>query len=42
MPVGLKWQVVVPLALAYAERGMGVDIGPNATLVFEIELVAIK
>ena len=42
MPVGSKWQVVVPPSLAYGERGAGADIGPNATLVFEIELVAIK
>ena len=42
MPVGSKWQVVIPPALAYGERGMSADIGPNATLVFEIELVAIK
>jgi FKBP-type peptidyl-prolyl cis-trans isomerase FklB len=42
MPVGSKWQVVIPPALAYAERGAGADIGPNATLIFEIELVAIK
>ena len=42
MPVGSKWQVVIPPALAYGERGTGADIGPNATLIFEIELVAIK
>jgi FKBP-type peptidyl-prolyl cis-trans isomerase FklB len=42
MPVGSKWQVVIPPALAYGERGAGADIGPNATLMFEIELVAIK
>lgn len=42
MPVGSKWQVVVPPDLAYGPRGAGADIGPNATLVFEIELVAIK
>jgi len=42
MPVGSKWQVFVPPSLAYGERGGGADIGPNATLVFEIELVAIK
>ena len=41
MPVGSTWQVFVPSALAYGERGGGADIGPNATLVFEIELVAI-
>jgi FKBP-type peptidyl-prolyl cis-trans isomerase FklB len=42
MPVGSKWEVFVPPSLAYGERGAGADIGPNATLVFEIELVAIK
>jgi len=42
MPVGSKWQVVIPPDLAYGARGSGPDIGPNATLVFEIELVAIK
>jgi FKBP-type peptidyl-prolyl cis-trans isomerase FklB len=42
MPVGSKWQVFIPSNLAYAERGAGADIGPNATLIFEIELVAIK
>jgi len=42
MPVGSKWQVFIPSSLAYAERGSGAVIGPNATLIFEIELVAIK
>ena len=42
MPVGAKWQVFLPPNLAYAERGSGAMIGPNATLIFEIELVAIK
>jgi FKBP-type peptidyl-prolyl cis-trans isomerase FklB len=42
MPAGSKWQVFVPSALAYGERGAGADIGPNATLIFEIELVSIK
>jgi FKBP-type peptidyl-prolyl cis-trans isomerase len=42
MPVGSKWQVFIPSTLAYGERGAGADIAPNATLIFEIELVAIK
>jgi FKBP-type peptidyl-prolyl cis-trans isomerase FklB len=42
MPVGSKWQVVVPYNLAYGERGAGGVIGPNTTLVFEIELVSIQ
>lgn len=41
MPVGSKWRIVVPSELAYKEHGAGQKIGPNATLVFEIELVAI-
>lgn len=42
MPVGSRWQLVVPPDLAYGERGAGRKIGPNATLVFEVELLAIK
>jgi FKBP-type peptidyl-prolyl cis-trans isomerase FklB len=42
MPTGSKWQVVVPSNLAYGERGAGGVIGPNSTLVFEIELVSIQ
>lgn len=42
MPVGSKWQIVIPAHLAYAERGAGSDIGPNEVLVFEVELLAIK
>jgi len=42
MPVGSKWEVFVPASLAYGERGTGPDIGPNSTLIFELELVAIK
>jgi len=40
MPVGSRWQIVVPPQLAYGERGNGA-IGPNATLLFEVELVSI-
>jgi FKBP-type peptidyl-prolyl cis-trans isomerase FklB len=42
MPVGSKWQVVIPSNLAYGERGAGGVIGPDSTLVFEIELVSIQ
>jgi len=42
MPAGSKWQLVVPPKLAYGTRGAGHTIGPNATLVFEVELLAIK
>lgn len=42
MPVGSKWQIVIPPELAYGERGVGAEIGPNEVLVFDVELVAIK
>lgn len=42
MPVGSHWQIFVPSQLAYGDRGAGNEIGPNATLIFDVELLAIK
>ncbi|MCG6969661.1 MAG: FKBP-type peptidyl-prolyl cis-trans isomerase [Gammaproteobacteria bacterium] len=42
MAVGSKWQVYIPSDLAYGERGAGANIGPNETLIFDIELVEVK
>ncbi len=42
MPVGSKWQIFVPSSLGYGERGAGAEIGPNATLIFEVELLSIE
>jgi FKBP-type peptidyl-prolyl cis-trans isomerase len=41
MPVGSKWKIYLPSDLAYGERGAGADIGPNTTLIFEVELLEI-
>ncbi len=42
MEEGAKWMLYIPPALAYGDRGAGPQIGPNATLIFEIELVSIQ
>jgi FKBP-type peptidyl-prolyl cis-trans isomerase FklB len=42
MTTGSKWRIYVPSELAYGERGAGQVIGPNAVLVFEIELLSIQ
>jgi FKBP-type peptidyl-prolyl cis-trans isomerase FklB len=41
MPTGSKWQLFIPPELAYGQKGAGADIGPNATLIFEVELISI-
>lgn len=41
MPVGSKWQLYVPSDLAYGQKGAGGAIGPNTTLVFDVELLEI-
>jgi FKBP-type peptidyl-prolyl cis-trans isomerase len=42
MPVGSKWEVTIPSKLAYGEQGQPPVIGPNQTLVFDIELLDSK
>ena len=42
MKPGAKWQLFIPSDLAYGERGSGQLIGPNAALIFEVELVSFK
>ena len=42
MEEGAKWQLFIPSTLAYGDRGAGQMIGPNATLIFEVELISIQ
>jgi FKBP-type peptidyl-prolyl cis-trans isomerase FklB len=42
MPVGSKWQLFIPSNLAYGDRGAGQQIGPDSTLIFEVELISIQ
>ena len=41
MPVGSKWKLHIPSDLAYGEAGAGSAIGPNQTLIFDVELLDI-
>jgi FKBP-type peptidyl-prolyl cis-trans isomerase FklB len=42
MEEGAKWQLFIPPKLAYGERGAGNLVAPNATLIFEVELISIQ
>lgn len=42
MKPGAKYRLVIPPALAYAERGAGNDIGPNQVLIFDVELLSVE
>lgn len=42
MKEGAKWQIFLPSSLGYGDRGAGDLIGPNETLVFEVELLKVK
>lgn len=42
MPVGAKWKLFMPAAIAYGAERRSADIGPNSTLIFELELVKIQ
>jgi FKBP-type peptidyl-prolyl cis-trans isomerase FklB len=41
MPVGSKWRLFIPSNLAYGEQGAGGLVGPNATLIFDVEILEI-
>ena len=42
MKPGSKWELFVPASLAYGTQGIGPKIGPNETLIFEVELISVK
>ncbi|MDA8414132.1 MAG: FKBP-type peptidyl-prolyl cis-trans isomerase [Desulfobacteraceae bacterium] len=42
MPAGSKWQIFVPSELGFGEKGAGREVGPNATVIYEIELLAVN
>ena len=41
MRVGAKWKLFIPADLAYGDKGAGADIGPNTTLIFDVEMLEI-
>jgi FKBP-type peptidyl-prolyl cis-trans isomerase FklB len=42
MQEGAKWRLFLPANLAYGAQGAGEDIGPNATLIFDVELISVN
>lgn len=42
MPVGSKWKLYLPPQLAYGNRNISREIGPNSTLIFDVELISFK
>lgn len=42
MQEGAEWQLFIPAKLAYGERGAGPDIGPNSTLIFDVQLIKVQ
>ena len=42
MPTGSKWRFFIPPALAYGDRQVSAQIGPNSTLIFEVELLGVN
>ena len=42
MPVGSKWKLYIPPHLAYGNRSISREIGPNSTLIFEVELISFR
>lgn len=42
MSVGSKWRLIIPPHLAYGDQQISKEIGPNSTLIFEVELLEIK
>lgn len=42
MPTGSKWRFFIPSHLGYGDRGAGAQIGPNSTLIFDVELISFN
>ena len=42
MPAGSKWKLFIPPHLAYGNRNISREIGPNSTLIFEVELISFR